>query len=153
MMADKNRRYTPEQIIEWWKCCSKQSPEHHCMKCQVQEDCIDVTQEPEDFYKHIALRTAELLHDALEREKQQWISVKERMPDNYSFVLAFIHGSPHDKDYTRVQVLGYDANEYQPEWDYVTHWMPKPEYPAPAIRAADPLSASFADGGGLAPAT
>lgn len=154
-MADKDRRYTPEQIIEWWKCCSKQSTEHHCMKCPVQEDCIDVTHEPEDFYKHIALRASELLHDVMEREKPKWINVKDRKPDAGSIVVALIRKRIHNQWRECIEVLLYDPEMYQPIWGEVTHWMLIPDLPEPTQNqfAGDQQGASVADGGGLAHAT
>ena len=130
-MPDKD--YTLEQIIEWWKCCTKRSPEHHCMKCPMQEDCIDVTQEPEDFYKHIALCAAELLNDVMEREKKQWISVEDRLPERIGYTIVLLD----DRQLRHRRVSFAKYQNVSKRWELtgrrsywrVTHWMPLPEPP------------------------
>jgi len=62
----------------------------------------------------------------------EWISVKERMPDECSYVLCYVN----DIVSGWVELLKYEgrhvwvdavnADEYEP---IVTHWMPLPEPP------------------------
>lgn len=54
----------------------------------------------------------------------EWISVKDRFPENYSRVLVYIEGKPFEMDCDRL------VNSRWVRWNgYVTHWMPLPEPP------------------------
>lgn len=135
MMADKD--YTPEQIIEWWKCCSMHVPGKDCGDCPIKDDCDAEYNEYgncEDLFGRIACRAAELLYDALEREKErQWISVKDRLPDKGESVIV--------RAITFEQKVHVDTNfrsviDGRFSWDKVgkgnckvTHWMPLPAPP------------------------
>ena len=71
----------------------------------------------------------------------EWISVKERLPDDEKdgeTVLAVVSGKPHE-NITLCHALmtagyfpgeGWVVNEY-PEWENptITHWMPLPDAP------------------------
>lgn len=57
-----------------------------------------------------------------------WISVKDRLPEDYKDVLAY------DSEHKEIVIALYDS-EYE-EWDYgdwyegaITHWQPLPELP------------------------
>lgn len=57
-----------------------------------------------------------------------WISVKDRLPEDYKEVLAY------DSEHKEIVIALYDS-EYE-EWDYgawyegaITHWQPLPELP------------------------
>ena len=60
----------------------------------------------------------------------EWISVKERLPNGYQKVLAFVGGIVYV-----VAILDTRANKWRVMWDLdviddeVTHWMPLPEPP------------------------
>jgi hypothetical protein len=62
-----------------------------------------------------------------------WISVKDRLPDDYSDVLVY------DYDGMQYDIGWYDFEGYK-GWvntnmeDSITHWMPLPEPPSEAIR-------------------
>lgn len=60
----------------------------------------------------------------------EWISVKDRLPDPMTSVLAYSRGSIYQPDdYPHCEVLGYDPDVWNPGWSFVTHWMPLPEPP------------------------
>lgn len=67
-----NNSYTMEQIIEWWKCCSMQFPGKDCGACPMEVECSysEDADESDELHRRIALRAAELLNDAMAREKQ-----------------------------------------------------------------------------------
>ncbi len=56
-----------------------------------------------------------------------WISIDDKSPENYSFVLATIQ-SPIDK---WVEIVGFCNGVYElparGRTDFVTHWMPIPK--------------------------
>ena len=52
----------------------------------------------------------------------EWISVKDRLPDNGTKVLTQF-------DYGAMEASWYDSKYYQPFWNRATHWMPLPEPP------------------------
>ena len=62
--------------------------------------------------------------------KPRWISVKERLPEPYSWVLGFGFGETE----LPIEVF-YDGSEWKDSvlggW-YITHWMPLPEPPEDA---------------------
>ena len=68
----------------------------------------------------------------------EWISVKDRLPEDFGEVLVIVSGKPHEN----ITLDGaYEIAEYDPvegwilemwpEWcsGVVTHWMPLPEPP------------------------
>lgn len=83
----------------------------------------------------------EMAVSALTHQQGEWISVKERLPDDEKdgeTVLAVVSGKPHE-NITLCHALmtagyfpgeGWVLNEY-PEWENptITHWMPLPEPP------------------------
>lgn len=58
-----------------------------------------------------------------------WISVKDRLPEAKTEVLLWMKGNPYTKAYSNYDMAVYDPEVYQPFWQYVTHWMPLPEPP------------------------
>ena len=52
----------------------------------------------------------------------EWISVKDRLPDDGTKVLLYL-------DYGMIEASWYDSSYYMPFWNRVTHWMPLPEPP------------------------
>lgn len=59
----------------------------------------------------------------------EWISVKDRFPENYSRVLVYIEGKPFEMDCDRL------VNSRWVRWNgYVTHWMPLPEPPKGGLK-------------------
>jgi hypothetical protein len=82
-------------------------------------------------YDDDARSCAEILYDYLGYRKSEWISVKDRLPEIDTYVLAY------STKYERVDVYYYAReNEW---WDYegwasaiyfgITHWMPIPAPP------------------------
>ena len=80
------------------------------------------------------------MQDALRSiQARQWISVNDRMPDDYdNFMLAIVSGKPQSNIMLMgaVQLAMYSSEdgwiiEEYPEWNgaVVTHWMPLPEPP------------------------
>lgn len=148
MMPDKD--YTQEKIIEWWKRCSSNMA---CHNCPLESDCLVSMHEEdsEEFFQRIALRAAELLNDALEREKQRkWISVEEWMPENDGSLSLYDDGRLRCTSvlsYSKMQGIGivnrllvrktgipfFDEQATDGWiWSYgrdPTHWMPLPEPP------------------------
>ena len=68
---------------------------------------------------------------------QEWISVKDRLPDNEKPVLAH-YGFYREKDDLGARFIGtltYFSHDPDPHWQhestglFVTHWMPLPEPP------------------------
>ena len=57
----------------------------------------------------------------------EWISVKDRMPDTNTRVLAFAYGQVQFGEWDGNQLWFGDEYSWQPE--YVTHWMPLPQPP------------------------
>lgn len=74
------------------------------------------------------------------REKQQWISVTERLPETEDFVLAVVNGKPTENVtlVDSIEIASFMRDEVwcldmYPEWEdpKVTRWMPLP--PAPEV--------------------
>lgn len=69
--------------------------------------------------------------------KQEWISVKDRLPNRGERVLCFMKSSGKNQNDTISDnvyngiLVGSNPPRYVWEWngDYVTHWMPLPEPP------------------------
>ena len=73
---------------------------------------------------HIQRLTNEVQRLRNELEKYQWISVKDRLPDEYIDVLTYGARPSYDVVYINRLI---DKNEWL--YDGVTHWMPLPEPP------------------------
>lgn len=60
----------------------------------------------------------------------EWISVKDRLPEIDGMVLAHIkYPQPFGGCDTAIDVRYYGAVMYKPGWVLVTHWMPLPDPP------------------------
>lgn len=58
-----------------------------------------------------------------ELKKYDWISVKDRMPEQYTDVIVFIKGDTIAVDYVD------ENSDFYYYGEYVTHWMPLPTPP------------------------
>ena len=58
----------------------------------------------------------------------EWISVKDRLPENDSCILIY-DGDVGICIYYKGKFQDFDENGYPFEKRYVTHWMPLPEPP------------------------
>lgn len=96
-----------ERVIKGLEHCS----EGGCKECPYEQDCT------------MADGFSELASDALELLKQQqWVSVKDRLPEKLTLVLVCNHGI---YDIAFVGDRGNWVNKlFEPE-----HWMPLPEPP------------------------
>ena len=95
----------------------------------------DIFSEPVKTYAKLAI-------EALEKENgvtvQEWISVRDKLPDQSGEVLVIVSGNPQKNitlncAYELAEYDPYDGwiMEMWPEWEdaVVTHWMPLPEMP------------------------
>lgn len=57
------------------------------------------------------------------KAEREWISVKQRLPDNNIYVIVRMDGGSVDTDYLT------SANEFDFFGRFVTHWMPLPQHP------------------------
>lgn len=103
-----DKRYTAEQIIEWWKCCSMNTAGKDCSTCPMRDEC-DIAYASDDgsdiveLFAGIGLRAAELLNDALVRDEQRkWISVEDGMPEE------------HTSEYARFNIFDLDIPPTRP---------------------------------------
>lgn len=92
-----------------------------------------------DIFSEPVTTYAKLVIEALKKENgvtvQEWISVKDRLPDQSGEVLVIVSGNPQ-KNITlncAYELAEYDPYggwimEMWPEWEdaVVTHWMPLP---------------------------
>ena len=63
---------------------------------------------------------------------QEWISVKDRLPDNEQWVVCIMYdGSFRAFQWDYIDWMWNDGNEWYAEKD-VTHWMPLPQPPGGA---------------------
>lgn len=109
--------------------------EHNCgvHGCAVLREAADVLQEYVDRSARYAEETMEL------REKQQWISVTERLPKDEKPVLTFVGYA--DTMHGFITVSTYFALDPSPHWQWdglvadraqkTLYWMPLP--PAPEV--------------------
>ena len=88
-----------------------------------------------ESYKELIAAKAEIkmLKKQLEEAKEatpEWISVKDRLPENYKTVLGYYKdGDMEFLEYRKGVFISYDEDGYPSEADYVTHWRPLPEPP------------------------
>jgi hypothetical protein len=68
---------------------------------------------------------------------QQWVSVGERLPDDYENVITYVR---HPKGPTAIDISGYSVKygwSYPVKWEYgplyATHWMPLPPPPVTPV--------------------
>ena len=83
-----------------------------------------------------ALREQEPKGVEIDTVKNEWVSVKDRLPETRSWVLCYLRGIPYGG---KIQVCRFrDADNYvdHPYFDHyrngfppVSHWMPLPEPP------------------------
>lgn len=59
----------------------------------------------------------------------EWISVKDRMPDDSTFVLVFGRETPIGEHFTYMDVCYFNSSIKSLLWEHITHWMPLPEPP------------------------
>lgn len=122
---------TPEEIKKGLECCARAS-EEACKHCPYCNDC--------DIFEACNLyRDALAYINQLEARVPKWISVKDRLPEPSTYVLAltapgalsvgknvivadYIH--PKDEDHG-VFVIAY-TNYADKDIVPVTHWMPLP---------------------------
>lgn len=90
----------------------------------------DIFSEPVTTYAKLAI-------EALEKEKensvtvQEWIPVKERLPQKkVDCIVHYKHAYCDNDDYWAIGMCFYDGEKFQIDQAYkVTHWMPIPHPP------------------------
>ena len=62
---------------------------------------------------------------------QEWISVKDRLPEEKANCIVYYkHAYCDNDDYWAIGICFYDGEKFQMDLPYkVTHWMPLPEPP------------------------
>ncbi len=103
--------WATENLEEWQKLCGWAS----CKVYQIISDAADA----------IERLTAE---NAALREKQRWITVTERLPDDDATVLTYKNGILEVQKYEKGR-NGWICNGWFWSLANVTHWMPLPEAP------------------------
>ena len=108
---------TPEEIKKGLECCIQNS-EEACYLCPYMIDCETF----DNAGNHS--RDALAYINQLEARVPKWISVKDRLPENYEPVIIF-------QDNCRNACYGWmiDGRWSVPKWVAVTHWMPLPKMP------------------------
>lgn len=124
----------PEEIKKGLECCARAS-EEACKHCPYCNDC--------DIFEACNLyRDALAYINQLEARVPEWISVKDRLPDPSTYVLAltapgalsvgqnvivadYIHPKSEDHGVFVIAYTNYDDKDIVP----VTHWMPLTEPP------------------------
>lgn len=125
---------TPEEIKKGLECCARAS-EEACKHCPYCNDC--------DIFEACNLyRDALAYINQLEARVPEWISVKDRLPNPSTYVLAltapgalsvgqnvivadYIHPKSEDHGVFVIAYTNYDDKDIVP----VTHWMPLTEPP------------------------
>lgn len=76
------------------------------------------------------------LNEIKEKEKSEWISVKDRLPDDKELYLICTESNFGKIDIAYYQSIGDKFSNYEPFWQgrssrstRVTHWMPLPKPP------------------------
>lgn len=88
----------------------------------------DIFNEPVTTYAKLAI-------DALEKENgvtvQEWISVKDRLPDEkVDCIVHYKHAYCDNDDYWAIGICFYDGEKFQMDLSYkVTHWQYLPQPP------------------------
>ncbi len=88
----------------------------------------DIFSEPVTTYAKLAI-------EALKKENgvtvQEWISVKDRLPEEkVNCIVHYKHAYCDNDDYWAIGVCFYDCEKFQIGLAYkVTHWMPLPQPP------------------------
>ena len=125
---------TPEEIKKGLVCCMKAS-EEACDHCPYCKECIN-------FNAGNLYRDAIAYINHLEARATKWISVKDRLPEPSTYVLAltapgalsvgqnvivadYIHPKSEDHGVFIIAYTNYDDKDIVP----VTHWMQLPEPP------------------------
>ena len=108
---------TPEKIKKGLACCAKVSPEA-CYHCPYMIDCETFGSAGNNS------RDALAYINQLESRIPKWISVEDRLPENFSMTIIF-------RDDCCKARIGWliDGSWSVPEGVRVTHWMPLPEPP------------------------
>ena len=91
----------------------------------VQEDCKDCAEATQNCIVKLQEQIAEL------RSAQEWVSVKERLPqEKVNCIVHYKHAYCDNDDYWAIGMCFYDGEKFQFDPAYkVTHWMPLPEPP------------------------
>lgn len=120
------------------------SGDHSCELCSHCDNgnfmCIDnLAADAADVLQEYVDRCARYADGIMAlREKQQWISVTERLPETEDFVLAVVNGKPTENVtlVDSIEIASFMRDEgwcldMYPEWEdpKVTHWMPLPYKP------------------------
>ena len=113
---------TGKEIVQALRCCKFGAP---CEKCHVvgKKDCVEAVNTA--AAELIERLTAE---NTVLREKQRWIPVTERMPDDDATVLTYKNGILEVQKYEKGR-NGWICNGWFWSMANVTHWMPLPEAP------------------------
>ena len=91
----------------------------------VQEDCKDCAEATQNCIAELQEKIAEL------RYVQEWVSVKERLPqEKVNCIVHYKHAYCDNDDYWAIGMCFYDGEKFQFDPAYkVTHWMPMPQPP------------------------
>lgn len=106
---------TPEDVKKALACCENAD----CKACPYDSVGVSIV----ECMDALVCDTNAYINQ-LESRIPKWISVKERLPENYEPVIIF-------QDNCRNACYGWMINGRWsvPEWVAVTHWMPMPEPP------------------------
>ena len=91
----------------------------------VQEDCKECAEATQNCIVKLQEQISEL------RSAQEWISVKERLPqEKVDCIVHYKHAYCDNDDYWAIGICFYDGEKFQFDQAYkVTHWMPMPNPP------------------------
>ena len=91
----------------------------------VQEDCKDCAEATQNCIAELQEKIAEL------RYVQEWVSVKERLPqEKVNCIVHYKHAYCDNDDYWAIGMCFYDGEKFRADPAYkVTHWMPMPQPP------------------------